>query len=333
MKLAGGLEIMKSSAVVVSVSLLLNIGLLRAQSPSGKSAAQASTATGHPLAFDVASVRANKSDAPPYANFPLGPGDVYVPNGGYFAATNQPLAVYILFAYKVKGNQAQALIPQLPGWVTSDRFDIQARAEGNPSKDEMREMMRSLLADRFRLAIRTEEREVPVLAAVLVKPGKTGPNLRMHRDDGSCPTNAPGPSAQPSAQTPAPSQTVDGGFPALCGGIFVMPPTAPGRLRAGARNVTMAFIVDSLSGATNLGRPMVDQTGLNGTVDFLLEFVPERQGPPPGPGGPIADPSADVPTGLTFQDALREQLGIKLESQKGSTEVLVVDHIEHASEN
>ncbi len=313
---------MKSS----TLALLLSTALLsKAQS------------TGHPLAFDVSSVRANKSDAQAYSNFPLGPGDVYAPNGGYLTATNQPLVVYILFAYKVKGNQAQSLIPQLPGWVTTDRFDIQARAEGNPSKDEMREMMRSLLADRFKLAIRNEKREVPVLAAVLAKPGKMGPQLRLHSDDGGCPTNAPGPSAQPSAQTPALSQTVDGGFPALCGGIFVMSPTVPGRLRAGARNVTMAFVVDSLSGATNLGRPMVDQTGLSGTVDFLLEFVPERPGTPPASGGPAADqaalPAPDVPSGLTFQDALREQLGIKLESQKGSTEVLVVDRIEHPSEN
>jgi uncharacterized protein (TIGR03435 family) len=313
---------MKSSAAVAASVILTVVPLSRAQSAPGK-----------PLAFDVASVKANKSDEPPYSNFPLGPGDVYVPNGGYFTATNQPLVVYILFAYKVKGNQAQSLMPQLPGWVMSDRFDIQARADGNPGKDQMREMMRSLLADRFKLAIRTEKREVPVLAAVLAKPGKTGPQLRLHSDDGSCPTNAPGPSAQPSAQTPAPSQTVDGGFPALCGGIFVMPPTAPGRMRAGARNVTMAFVADSLSGATNLGRPMVDQTGLNGTVDFLLEFVPERQGAPPGPGGAGADPATDVPTGPNFQDALREQLGIKLESQKGSTEVLVVDRIEHPSAN
>ena len=305
----------------LAVLLLLSFALLsRAQSAAGKR-------------FDVASVKANKSDDQPYSNFPLGPGDVYVPNGGYFMATNQPLVVYILFAYKVKGNQAQSLMPQLPGWVMSEKFDIQARAEGNPGKDEMREMMRALLADRFKLAIRTEKREVPVLAAVLAKPGKLGPQLRMHTDDGSCPTNAPGPSAEPSAQTPAPSQTVDGGFPALCGGIFAMPPTVPGRLRAGARNVTMAFLVDSLSGANNLGRPMVDQTGLKGTVDFLLEFVPERQGPPAAPGGPGADPAADVPTGLSFQDAMREQLGIKLESQKGSTDVLVVDRIEHPTEN
>jgi uncharacterized protein (TIGR03435 family) len=172
-----------------------------------------------------------------------------------------------------------------------------------------------------------------VLAAVLLKPGKPGPQLRLHRDDGSCPTNAAGPSAQPSAQTPAPSQTVDGGFPALCGGIFGMPPTAPGRLRVGARNVTMAFLVDSLSGGTNVGRPMVDQTGLTGTVDFLLEFVPERPGSAQGPGGPIVDPPSEGPSGPIFQDALREQLGIKLESQKGLVDVLVVDRIEHPSDN
>ena len=57
--------------------------------------------------FDVASVKSNKSSDPPYANFPLGPGDVYVPNGGLFSATNFPVFTYIVFAYKIKGNQAQ----------------------------------------------------------------------------------------------------------------------------------------------------------------------------------------------------------------------------------
>jgi hypothetical protein len=55
--------------------------------------------------FEVASVNPTKSNDPPYSNFPLGPGDVYVPNGGLFSAKNFPLVTYIFFAYKVIGNQ------------------------------------------------------------------------------------------------------------------------------------------------------------------------------------------------------------------------------------
>src|SRR5579864_1901346 len=167
------------------------------------------------LTFDVASVKPNHADPrTASSNFPLGPGDVYLPNGGYFNATNFPLTLYILFAYKLQGNQVQYLTPQLPAWVSSERFDIQARASANPSKDDMRMMMRALLADRFKLAMHTEKRDVPVLAFVLAKPGTLGPKLRAHPADSSCPTT-------PSSAA-APGQTIDGGYPTLCNGIFPM---------------------------------------------------------------------------------------------------------------
>ncbi len=217
--------------------------------------------------FDVASVKPNRSGGPANSNFPLGPGDVYVPNGGFFSATNQTLITYILFAYKIMGNQMQFLLPQLPGWVTTERFDIQARVDGNPSKDQMRLMMRSLLAERFKLAIRHEIREMPVLALVLSKPGKLGPQLRPHPAEAPCPI---------TAQAALSSPTVEGGFPTLCNGLFVLPPSVPGRLRAGGRNVTIGFIADSLSAGADLGRPMVDRTGITGTIDFILEWRPER---------------------------------------------------------
>ena len=302
---------------------------LRAQSAAGQATvAQTLTATADKLAFEVASVKPSKAGERPYSNFPLGPGDVYVPNGGYFSATNMPLIIYISFAYKIKGNQMQYLLPQLPGWVTADRFDIQARANGNPGKDQMRLMMRTLLADRFKLAIHNETRQVPLFALVLLKPGATGHQLHPHAGDSACPTTAPPPSAPGSAQTPSPSLTVAGGFPALCGGIVQMPPVVPGRMRVGARNVTIGFIADSLSAAADLGRPMLDQTRLSGTFDFILEWTREVHDPLP--------PGADVqpePAGPDFQAALREQLGLKLESQKGPVDILVVDHVEHPSEN
>ena len=155
---------------VVALGVMLLVGSAAAQSAA--------------LSFDVASVKANKSDAQPNSNFPLGPGDVYSPNGGYFSATNFPLVTYIVFAYKIAGNQMQTLVPQLPGWVTTEKFDIQARVQGNPGKDEMRMMMRTLLAERFKLAVRMETRQAPVLAWVLLKPGTNGPGVRLPRKRG-----------------------------------------------------------------------------------------------------------------------------------------------------
>jgi uncharacterized protein (TIGR03435 family) len=262
-------------------------------------------------AFDVASVKPSPASGPANSNFPLGPGNAYTPNGGYFSATGFPLITYIAFAYKVMGEQA---LEQLPGWARTDRFDIQARVQGNPTKDEMRLMMRSLLAERFKLAIHDDTRQVPVLAFVLVKPGKLGSQLRSHPSDTPCPTDAP-----PAAVSPDPR------YPLLCGGLLQMQPSAPGRLRLAGRNVTIDFIAKSLTPALN--RAMVDRTSLTGTFDFNLEWAPEI----PGGGKPGVEEQPD--RGPTFEEALREQLGFKLESQKGPISVFVVDHLEHPSEN
>lgn len=318
-----------ASAVVLAVTVSVGAAAmpLKAQSVAGQASAAQST-TGNQPAFDVASVRPNKSGNRPTSNFPLGPGDVYVPNGGYFTATNQPLITYLYFAYRIMSNQGRYVLPQLPEWVTTERFDIQARAEGNPGKDEMRLMMRSLLADRFKLAVHHETRQVPLFAIVLVKPGKTGPQLQLHPNDTSCPTT-PSMPAQPPAKTASQPPTVAGGFPVMCNGLFPLPASARGRLRVGGRNVTIGFIADTLSGMADLGRSMFDKTGISGTVDFVLEWTPERRNSPQ----PGADSQPDLLSGPTFQEALREQLGLKLESEKGPLDIIVVDHVEHPSEN
>ena len=279
------------------------------------------------MAFDVASVKPNKSDAPPDSNFPLNSGDLYESNGGVFTATNFPLVTYIFFAYKLMGNQGLALEHQLPGWALRDRFDIEARASGNPTKDQMRLMMRSLLADRFKFAVHTETRESPVLALVLAKPGRTGPQLQPHPADAPCQSGIPVPSTANSLPQSF-QQLVAGGFPALCNNILGLPPSLPGRSRLAGRNVTIGFIGDMLRQRVDLGRPMIDGTGLSGTFDFLLEFTPDSR----------ATAQANVsaprdPDGPTFEEALSDQLGLKLQSRKSPIEVIVLDHVGHPSEN
>ena len=277
----------------------------------------------HAQQFDVASVKPNKSNDQPYTNMPIGPGAVYTQTGGFFDAKNIPLMLYIAFAWKIGGSQYQALQQQLPQWVLNDRFDIQARAAGNPDKDTMRAMMRSLLAERFKLALHSEEREIPVSAFVLATPGKPGPQLRQHPADAQC-TTQNDPFAPPPNQMP----TVAGGFPVMCGGIYALPPQKPADQRIGARAITLELLARSLP-TTETNRPLVDRTGLNGTVDFVLEWQPVRTGPAqPGAAEPNPDDS-----GPTFAEALSQQLGIKLESAKAPVEVLVLDHIEHLIEN
>jgi uncharacterized protein (TIGR03435 family) len=298
--------------------------LTAAQSPSQSSTPEWQTAAGGKMVFDSASVKQNTT-APPnavYFNFPIGPGDVYTPTGGTFRANNLPLVNYILFAYKIAPNQEEFITSQLPKWGVTDRFDIQAKAQGNPTKDQMRLMMQALLADRFRLAAHHEIRQVPVFALLVDQPGRLGPLLQKHPEGAPCPTT----SAVPSPPPTAPPQAVDNRFPASCGGELPMVPSAPGRVRGGARNVSMELIAGSLADGGGVDRPIVDRTGLSGKYDFAIEYSPE------GPSSVGANFRPD-PTGPTFEQALKEQLGLKLESQTGPMDMLVIDFIGEPSPN
>jgi uncharacterized protein (TIGR03435 family) len=283
-------------------------------------------AAGGPQAFDIASVKQNKSGLPPSgdpitSNVPLGPQDMFTPTGGLLSATNSLLSQYMIFAYKLTPNQLESVMTQLPKWATTDRFDIQARVAGNPTKDQFRMMVQALLADRFKLAIHYETKQLPVFGLVLEKPGKLGPQIQRHPDDSPCSSAIPVPGSTP---------TVAGGFPEYCGAIAGMQASAPGRIRLGARNMAMAMIATSfsipqLSGAD---RPIVDRTGLTGKYDWVIEFTPQLNGPlPPGVN------FTPDPDGPTFLEALKEQLGLKLEPQTGPVETIVVDHVEEPSEN
>ncbi len=102
-----------------------------------------------------------------------------------------------------------------------------------------------------------------------------------------------------------------------------MPASAQDRYSFGARNVTMGLIASSFSSWGNLGRPVVDQTGLGGTYDFVLDFTPD-----PRPKYATVDSG-----GPTFEGALQKQLGLKLEAKKAPVQFLVLDHVERLAEN
>jgi uncharacterized protein (TIGR03435 family) len=258
-------------------------------------------------AFDVASIKLNKSADPANANFPLGPGNAYNPNGGRFSATGFPLIMYINFAYKLVPAQIKQMSAQLPAWATTDRYDIEARIQNDPGKEGMRALMRSLLRERFKLAVHEETKDVPVAALVMIREGKFGPMIQPHPAGTSCPTDiAPG------------GLTPDGRFPMLCGGFLQLPPSVPGRVRLGARDITLDFFARGLSSATASGRPLIDGTGLSGTFDVSIEFSREQAG--------------DTPD-VSFELALKEQLGMKLQSQRAPQKVIVLDHVERPTEN
>jgi uncharacterized protein (TIGR03435 family) len=282
-------------------------------------------AAGGKMSFDVASVKQNTTATFSPPNYPLDDSDTYAPTGGLFIAKGFPLIRYIEFAYKIEltPNQIESLLAGLPKWVRTDHFDIQARVEGNPTKDQMRLMMQSLLSDRFKLALHFERRRLPVYALVLTKPGATGPQLRPHSEGPTC--DSPPPSDE-SASVPKANDLST--FP--CGG-FVSMQFVNGLATFGARDISFALIASHLPERAGVDRPVIDQTGLSGTYDFRIQWATELSNNP----GMIVSGSTTQPqaSGPTFGEALKQQLGLKLMPTTGLVITLILDHVEEPSLN
>jgi uncharacterized protein (TIGR03435 family) len=306
---------------LVALSTALTAPFALSQSPSTQPPVPAwQAAAGSKLSFEVASVRQNKTDDKPSMNVDSTTFESSIRTGGLYSARNIVLVSYIAFAYKLNNKQLQSVVSQAP-WTMTTLFDIEARADGNPTKDQYRLMMQSLLAERFKLAVHFETREVPVYGLVLAKPGKLGPQLRIHQaDDPVCakPPATPVQGAFPVAAD---------GFPELCGGQVRLKPSAPGRMRLGGRDDPMAqFASIATTGVGAVDRPVLDQTGL-ANVDFNIEWQMVAANLPPDAE---FHPDESAPS---FDQALKEQLGLKLIPQKGPVEFFVIDHIEMPSEN
>ena len=205
----------------------------------------------------------------------------------------------ILFAWGSGIGLHPSLLSGGPNWFDHDRYDIVAKPEGKrvPSQDERKQMLKVLLVERFQLKYHRELREIPVYALVA---GKSGSKMKERKpDDGGAP------------------------FSLLMNGGFHLP----------GRNVSTAQLADMLQSLIPLthperdNRPVVDRTRLTGRFDFDLTWAPDPtlSG---GRGGAIE--LAKAPDLFT---AVEEQLGLKLEAQKASMDILVVDHAEKASEN
>lgn len=241
--------------------------------------------------------------------------------GGVFSATNWSLFQYIFFAYKTEPNQRNAILQALPKWCRTEHFDIEARAPGNPTADQYRVMMQSLLADRFKLAVHFEAEKVPVFALVFAKPVKFGRQLRLHVDNAPC-------GDESAVSSDGHLKPEADGFPIICGQVGPMQPKASGpSIAFGGRDVTMGDFAGGLSdnAESEFGRPLIDETGLDEKVDVFIEW-----GPLTPPNTPVLAVFHDAP-GLA--NALSHQLGLKLQSTKADVERVVIDHIEEPSPN
>jgi uncharacterized protein (TIGR03435 family) len=270
---------MRTAGIVLICSTVFSTVGLNAQSPT----------------FEVVSIRRNVNGGPSLA----GPQP-----GGRFIAVGVTLRRLVAGAYddlQVFGGAA---------WMDSDRFDINARADGDPPPPEIVRMVRSLLADRFKLILHTETREMPIFALTTARSDRRlGPKLR--ESDAKC---------AEEARNFVP-QLVPG--PPACGDFRL------GARALTARGMTMPRLAQLLRG--RVGRPVLDRTGLHAAYDLELEWSSDLglQQAPPGSAGA----SELAPDGLSLFTALQEQLGLRLDPTRGPVDVIVIDSAEPPTSN
>ena len=276
---------------------------------------------------------------------------------GQLDAIGIPVRLLLRQALRVQDYQ----LIGLPSWADTERYAIVAKAPAGAQQNAMPVMLANLLKDRFKLATHPETREMPILNLVLARSdGKLGAGLRPSSPECQAMISArgagpgPGGPGRPGGPGAGPNGPGGPGGPAGPGagpgrgappgpGGPGGPPTFDadnppcGSMRqgpgiVGGGGIGFAQIAQMLSQLT--GRPVIDKTGLTGVFDFNLKYTPEPGlggnnnpfGPPP-PGAPQLAPGAD-PNAPNVFTAVQEQLGLKLESTRGSVPVTVIDHIE-----
>ena len=260
--------------------------------------------------FEVASVKQNTSGD--------GPQFIRMLPGNRISATNMPTRALIILSYQLQ----QFQLIGGPSWINTDRYDITAKLEGEQKPFVAGEpvptilAIRSLLADRFKLKLHKETREMDVYNLVMIKPGVPGPALKASTTDCVAQANARrgGPPPGPPPGPPGPND------PLPCGLMGM-----PGTIRMGG--MPLSQITNMLTNQT--GRLVFDHTNLPGNWDFTLKYLFEQRGNQPLPPG-VPAPDPDAPSIYT---AIQEQLGMKLESAKAPVEVTVIDSIDHPTDD
>ena len=236
------------------------------------------------LRFEVASLKLSHSDSPNELIRPAAGGERY-------EAVNCPVREMIQVAFRIRPEQ----VTGIPGWLDSQRFDMQAKAEKPSSADALHVMLVNLLADRMHLTYHIEKKEMQMYALVVANEG-----AKLSRRESSA------------------------------GDSGVDPHGHNLQVNMRGTNARMDFLAFRLSNE-DLDRPVVDMTGLHGTYDFELNYTRELPHNFPE-GGKMNGEDPDT-SGPNLFAALKQQLGLELKAQKGPVEVIVVDHAERLDEN
>jgi uncharacterized protein (TIGR03435 family) len=255
--------------------------------------------------FEVVSVKPSPPPSPELANSVFGNSFYRIPPVGQVIIRNLPLREIIARAYGIYPALDRYVMIGGPDDILATAFDITAKLPDNAPSGTTLAMLQNLLADRFKLKIRWETRQVPLyVLRVARSDGRLGPDLRPSAHD--CPALY---AMRRSANDPNPPRDPKGR--GLCWGNFDFSPLGPGTMavRLAGRISTLA----SRSLQPFLNGPVIDRTGLIGNYEWHFTFSPNSLR-----GG-------DAPP---VEVAIREQLGLKLERERGPFEVLVVDSVE-----
>lgn len=301
--------------------------LLRSTVLAAVTAATIVGLSAHPIdtstdrAFEVASVKpSDDSNASP-----IGPIPQVLPSPGAVTMRNLPLRLLVRLAYQLEDFQ----LVGGPDWQTAKRFDVTAKAPDSFSGQfkDMFPMLRALLTDRFALKTHVEQREMPIFSLMLARSdGKLGPDMAPSKDDCSDPTATQQriQQLQSGGQAAALAllQQPDG---VPCMMIPAAQPASPGALAMRGRGQPMQALTALLQQLT--GRAVRDHTGLSGLYDWKVTIGVENLARLAGQAG-VNLPTQALPTTAdspSLMTMLREQLGLKLESDKGPVDVLVID--------
>ena len=303
--------------LALSVATVLSIGAgshVVAQTPAGP-------------AFEVASVKPSNPNPDP-AN-PLSTIALMLPQpGGRFRATNVPLRMLIMAAYELK--QDAQLAGGSPALLAA-KYDITAQVAGTPTlvMKDVPQLLRSLLADRFKLRTHTESRELPMYDLVLARSdGRLGPDLKPSQSDCS---KADEVAAEQGAALAKGDASSFVGKPRPCS-VSTDPSGGPLNLLMRGDGQDMKSLVEVLSQFT--GRTVRDKTGLTGRYDFAMKLDLQMVlalAQKAGANIPAAAGNIPQAEGSSLMTTLNEQLGLKLESTRDSVAVVVIDSVETAS--
>ena len=306
-----------TSPFVKYVKSIKTVALVASIAGGAALAAQAPQPPADPPAFEVASIKPNNS----------GDGRVMMQmQPGQFRATNITLRLLIRNAYRLQDFQ----ISGGPSWMASDHYDLIAKMPdgfqpppgppppgSGPGPLEL--MLRGLLAERFKLTVHNETKDSSIYALIVARSdGKLGPALKKSEIDCAAQLAAArGRGRGPMPPPPGPPQP---GESIPCG-IRI----GPGALTMGG--TPLSQFANSLG--MFAGRIVLDRTGLAGNYDINLTWTPDQMPRPAGDGPPpLINGVAVDPNGPSLFTAVQEQLGLKLDSQRGPVETLVVDRAE-----